>query len=135
MPSLTLRWLTVLSGLTMKTNVPAAPRWIAATGTTVWFGSVSTRRRIFTNWLGNSLPSVLSNMARSLTVPVVGSTTLSTVASLPLAIWVVWLRSQASTSRTAPWDTRPMTWEILSYGTVKTTDMGDISVTTTTPAA
>ena len=35
-PSLTVRWLTVLSGVTTKTKVPSAPRWIAATGITVW---------------------------------------------------------------------------------------------------
>jgi len=42
---------------------------------------------------GKSLPSLLSNMARSFTVPVVGSISLSMVASLPVAIWTVWLRS------------------------------------------
>ena len=66
---------------------------MAATGTMVWLCRVSTSSRTLTNWLGNSLLSLLSNRARSFTEPVVGSTTLSTAARLPVVILLVWLRS------------------------------------------
>src|SRR5260370_1174003 len=56
---------------------------MAATGTTVASLTVSTRSRTLTNWLGNRLSSLLSKMARSLTVPVLMSITLSVGASPP----------------------------------------------------
>ena len=59
-----------------------APRWTAATGTMTWSFRISRSSWMLTNWLGNSAPSLLSNMARSLIVPVVVSIWLSRVWSV-----------------------------------------------------
>ena len=62
----------------------------------------STSRRAFTNWLGNSALSWLSNVARSRTVPVVWSISLSTVVSAPDASLRFMSRSYASTASVCP---------------------------------
>ena len=52
---------------------------------TGWSRIVSSSSWTVTNWFGNSTSSGLSNIARSLTVPVVVSIWLSTVSRLPAA--------------------------------------------------
>jgi hypothetical protein len=79
--------------LTTYTNVPAAPRWIAAVGTRVALARVSTGIRTLTNWLAKSAPSAFGNSALSLMVPVAGSIWLSAVSSRPLPSFSFWARS------------------------------------------
>ena len=75
---------------------------MAADGTITASRLTSTRRRAFTNWLGNSSLSLLENTALSLTVPVVGSIWLSDVSRYPVASFCFNSRSYASTGRRAP---------------------------------
>jgi hypothetical protein len=86
-----------------------------------------------TNWLGNNSLSALSKSARSFTVPVVVSIWLSTVASVPVASWVVLLRSNATTGSFAPAASRFITCGTSSSGSVKITEIGCSCVSTTSP--
>ena len=56
--------------------------------------SVFTSSRVFTNWFGKSASFLLSKIDRALTVPVVVSIWLSSVNSVPLAIFVCAVRSR-----------------------------------------
>ncbi len=97
---------------------------MAATGTTVASLTVSTSSRTLTNWLGNRLSSLLSKMARSLTVPVVVSMTLSVVSSLPTPSSVFCARSSTRASSAAPAFRRARTCGSVSSGMVKSTEIG-----------
>ena len=102
-PVFTTRCSTVLPGwFTTQTNRPCVPRSIAEVGTITVSWSVSASRRTLTNWFGYKAPSLLSNRALARTVPVVVSTWLSRVRSLPRASWVFCVRSNAAASSTAP---------------------------------
>ncbi len=79
-PIFTLRTVTVLSGFTTYTNAPDEPFSTAGVGTMVASLMTSTSSFVFTNWFGNSMLSLLSKRARSLTVPVVVSIWLSMVS-------------------------------------------------------
>ena len=97
---------------------------MAATGTTTASFTVSASRRTFTNWLGNSDSSVLSKMARSFTVPVVRSITLSVVSSRPTASSFFCERSSTRTSRFSPVFSRCRTSGRESSGIVNRTEIG-----------
>src|SRR5207247_5109684 len=64
------RTSTVLSGLTVNTNVPCGPRCTATAGITVLFLCTSSNSRTFTNWFGQRILSLLSKTAFSRPVPV-----------------------------------------------------------------
>ena len=88
---------------------------------------------MFTNWFGKSCSSLLSNTARSFSVPVVVSSSLSTVCNLPDASTVVLLRSKASTPRASPLCTRRISAGTLSSGIGKIALIGCSCVMTTMP--
>ena len=99
----------------------------------VAFWSVRTRRRMLTNWFGNSDSSAFSKVARSLMVPVAVSIWLSTVCSVPVASLTASARSHASTDRCRSARIASRTGGSSVSGTVKITEIGRIWVMTTMP--
>ena len=97
---------------------------MAATGATTTSVSVFTSSSALTNSFGNSASSALAKLARSLTVPVVVSTSLSTLSSVPVAI-VVWsVRLRAVTVSVRPARICCHTWARSSSGSTKITEIG-----------
>ncbi|MNC91251.1 hypothetical protein D3C83_74800 [compost metagenome] len=74
--------------------------------------------------MGKSVSSLLSKMARSLTMPVVMSIRLSWLSSVPTASSFFCARSSTRTSSLAPAFTRLRTWGSESSGMVKITEIG-----------
>ncbi|MNG06150.1 hypothetical protein D3C84_893770 [compost metagenome] len=111
--------------------MPWLPNCTAAEGISTACGSISARRRIFTNWLGKRISSSLAKRAFSLRVPVVVSIWLSRLCSTPSACLILSPRSQASTTRGWPARKRPTTSGNWPSGRVKATLMGRVWVMTT----
>ncbi len=98
--------------------------WIAEEGIRVWLSSVFTSRRVFTNWLGNSMPFELSNCARSFTVPVTVSIWLSIVISFPFGQQLLLRAVIGFHLSVLPPRICSRTWGRLSSASVKITVMG-----------
>ena len=96
--TVTLRTSVVMSGFTTNTNWPLGPVCTACEGTinaSFWSNSL---RLTVTNWPGHKALSLLVKRARSLMVPVVASTALSTKISAPDAATLSVLGGPASTA-------------------------------------
>ena len=86
-----------------------------------------------TNSFGNKRSSAFGKFARSFTVPVLVSTWLSIVSTLPVASFLLSDRSYASTaSDVLPFSFSRIGW-MSSSATVKITEIGLICVITTSP--
>ena len=138
-PRLTTRVDTVRSSLITYTKSPVAPVRSAVTGTTTAPCSVRSSRRMFTNWLGNSVPAAFWNRALARTVPVCTSIWLSSVRNTPLSSTLLRVRSRAVTGRrlSSFTDSMARAWMsgTRSWGTENCTSTGLIWVMTAIPAA
>lgn len=138
-PSSTDRTVALFWAVATYTQGPALPRCTDVFGTTVAPCLTSSSRRAFTNWFGKSASSTFGNSALSLTVPVVGSISLSIVKSAPAAIRFFSLRSHASTMSGGPASrasrNRCTTAGTVSSGSEKTTVIGCTAWITAIPPA
>jgi len=124
-PSVTGTIFTVFPPSTLYTKLaPVELCWMAGVGTSTAWRIVSTSTRAFTNWLGYSALSLLSNCALILIVPVVGSIVLSTASSVPRASRCVRFRSYASTRTGWPVFSRFCSCSSSSSTSVNTTVIG-----------
>ena len=77
-------WATL--SLTVNTKLPLWLIWIASFGTTTRSCEVRRVTSRLQSWPGHNSSSAFSKVARATMVPVVASTELSRMASLPLAL-------------------------------------------------
>ena len=92
-PRVTLRLVTVLSGLRIQTKSPSGPVRTAVTGTTTTFFSVCSDDAHIDELAGEQRPWAFGKRALAFTVPVVGSTWLSRVEKTPWSSTTVLVRS------------------------------------------